>query len=670
MNIFKSSIRLICCLAIFLLLSGQASHAIDPNTLPTGYQSAAGNVGFTQVGNNVLNITTGANSSIANFNTFSIGSNATVNISQPSNNSFLLGRVTGGSISQLDGLLQGSGNFFLLNPVGILLGKTARVNLNGFLASTLNISNQDFLNGNFVFRALNGVPTSAIVNDGLINASSSVVFLGGAIKNTGAINAGKVHLAVGEQVTLVLGNNIVSSVTVDEPLKQKVDGYQDAILNSGTIKGTGTVSLQAKTQGALYQTLVNNSGGSANGAVIEGGTVKFLAQTFQPVIDPVTNNTTLEATNEGSVKNGGNVSSTDLEVATGVLENTGTLEASNDAAINLTGSKTSVVENADGTLIHNPGSAPSSRPATETISYGLFNNGGSIKAGHDLSINSAAGAIHNRNGNIEATYNLYLTAPQVVNELAGFRTAYGAQDIRIGNANHHFDYWTDVAPNAHSTIKAGNDVAINAGQTINKSGEIKAGHDLTVLGDDLINDSKVLQQTTHESWVRRGTRPVTRHVWSGSSIDSTSGEITADNDILLGLNGDLRNTGLISAGNNLQIGSQNFINGLLDERIRTPKNGLLPGSIFGKNIWIVTDQLLNTGLIQADQDIWLKARRIQNRMRTAKNIENVMVHRGLFKGSQMQQISYDELQPGGAIIGGWHVSLIGDEEARLQQGSC
>jgi filamentous hemagglutinin family protein len=550
MTIRKSFIRLTCCLAIFLLLLGQASYAIDPNTLPTGYQSAAGNVGFSQVGNNVLNITTGANSSIANFDTFSIGSNATVNISQPSNNSFLLGRVTGSSVSQLDGILQGSGNFFLLNPAGILLGRTARINLNGFLASTLNISNQDFLNGNFVFKSLAGVPSGAVVNDGLINATDSVIFLGGTIKNTGTINAGQVHLAVGEQVTLVLGNNIVSSMTVDEPLKQKVDGYQDAILNTGTIKGTGAVSLQAKTQGALYGTLVNNSASSANEAVIEGGNVKFVAQTFQPIIDPDTSNTTLEATNEGLVKNGGAVSSTDLNVSAGVLENIGSIEATNDGTISLTGSKTATVANADGTVVHNPGSEPTGRASTERISYSLFNNTGSIGAGHNLSIDSTAGGIRNQNGKIEAINNLYLTAPEVVNELAGFGTAYRAEDKRIGNANHHFEYWTDVAPNAEATIKAGNDLAINAGRTINKSGEIAAGHDLTVLGDDLVNDNKVLQSTTHESWVRGGTRRTTRHAWSGGSIDSTSSQITAGNDILLGLNGDLTNRGLISAGNN------------------------------------------------------------------------------------------------------------------------
>jgi filamentous hemagglutinin family protein len=669
MNIFKSFTRLVCCLIIFLLLSGQASYAIDPNTLPTGYQSVAGNVGFSQVGNNVLNITTGANSSIANFDTFSVGSNATVNISQPGNNSFLLGKVLGGSLSQIDGTIAGTGNFFLLNPAGVLLSRTASINLNSFLASTLNITNQDFLNGNFVFRALNGIPTGAIVNDGLINASSSVVFLGNAIKNTGTINAGQVHLAVGEHVTLVLGNNIVSNVIVDEPLKDKVQGYQDAILNSGMIKGSSGVSLQAKTQGALYQTLVKNSGGSANEAVIEGGNVKFVARTFQPLTDPDTGNTTYEATNEGLMKNGGNVSSTDLEVSAGILENTGTLQASSDGTISLTGSKTATVANADGTVVHNPGGQPTGRASTERISYSLFNNTGIIEAGHNLSIDSTNGGIRNRNGKIEALNNLYLTAPEVVNELAGFGTAYRDEDKRIGNANHHFDYWTDVAPSAEATIKAGNDLAINAGQTLNKSGEIAAGHDLTVLGDDLVNDNKVLQSTTHESWVRGGTRRTTRHAWSGGSLDSTSGEITADNDILLGLNGDLTNRGLIEAGNNLQIGSQNFINGLLDERVRTPKTGILPGSIFGKNISIVTDQLLNTGLIQADQDIWLKARRIQNRMRTAKNIENVMVHRGLFKGSQMQQIAYDELQPGGAIVGGWHVSLIGDEEVRNTGGT-
>jgi filamentous hemagglutinin family protein len=94
---------------------------------------------------------TNSPNSIINWQSFSIGANEITRFTQQSAASAVLNRVTGtaGRIdpSVILGALQSNGRVFLLNPSGIVFGAGAQVDVAGLVASSLNLSNADFLGG-------------------------------------------------------------------------------------------------------------------------------------------------------------------------------------------------------------------------------------------------------------------------------------------------------------------------------------------------------------------------------------------------------------------------------------------------------------------------------------------------------------------------------------------
>ena len=191
-------------LALALALNS-SSPLLAQSILPKGGSVAAGAATIGTPTNGSLTITQSSPNAVINWNSFSVGQPNTVAFAQPGSTSAILNRVTGNTPSTIAGSLRANGQVYLVNPNGVAITSSGTVDVGGgFVASTLGISNDDFMAGKRTFTGTGS--SAAISNAGKINVGSRgfVGLLGGTVSNEGKINVplGKVGLGSGESVTL------------------------------------------------------------------------------------------------------------------------------------------------------------------------------------------------------------------------------------------------------------------------------------------------------------------------------------------------------------------------------------------------------------------------------------------------------------------------------------
>jgi filamentous hemagglutinin family protein len=208
-------------------------------TIPASAQITTGGDG-TAVNqtNGTFNITGGTPSASGtnlfhSFGEFGLNTNQVANFVQPNASvQNILGRVTGGLPSSIDGRIQvtgGTANLYLMNPAGIVFGKNASLNINGaFTATTAKAL--DFGNGNW-FNALGA--------------------------NTyGNLNGNPIGFAFPGSTP----GSIFSAATFDatnaDPTKQTTKPGQSITLVGGTVISTGDIK---------------TAGGNISIATVEGG---------------------------------------------------------------------------------------------------------------------------------------------------------------------------------------------------------------------------------------------------------------------------------------------------------------------------------------------------------------------------------------------------------------
>ncbi len=170
---------------------------------------------------------------------------------------------------------------FLVNTNGVYFGKGASIDTQGFLASSLGISNQNFLAHDYVFDQAGaaGAAGATVVNDGNITAHHSgyVVLAGDYAENDGIIAAqsGHVILASGAKATLSLNGNSLINFAVNQSTLANYAGVK----NAGSILADGgTVIMTADVANLLKATVVNNTGlVEAQAISNSGGVIQLLA---------------------------------------------------------------------------------------------------------------------------------------------------------------------------------------------------------------------------------------------------------------------------------------------------------------------------------------------------------------------------------------------------------
>ncbi|WP_275405502.1 two-partner secretion domain-containing protein [Burkholderia territorii] len=182
-----------------------------------------------------------------------VAAHETLNIAQPSKTAAMLNRVVGADPTQILGALNASGRVFVVNPNGILIGNQAKINVGSLVASSLNVSNDDFLAGRLNF---SGNTQAKVVNEGRIDASESVALLGPRVENRGTIHSqrGSVALAAADGVSLSFAGNGLQ-------VKLTRGSLQALVENGGMIiSDNGDVMLSAWARDALTRAVVNQTG--------------------------------------------------------------------------------------------------------------------------------------------------------------------------------------------------------------------------------------------------------------------------------------------------------------------------------------------------------------------------------------------------------------------------
>ncbi|EYC52917.1 hypothetical protein AZ34_12830, partial [Hylemonella gracilis str. Niagara R] len=244
------------------------------------------------------------------WDSFNVGADERVNFYQPSSSAWVLNQILDGNASVIRGQINANGNVILVNGNGVYFGSTAQLSVGSLVASGLGLSTEGFMAGQLKFERHTGT-SGRVVNRGVIQAATggSVSLLGASVENSGTIiaKAGRIHLGVGERITLDFDGDGLMRFAVDEALQEQIDGLDTAILNSGELRAEGgQVVLEGRVARDVFAHVVNNEGVIKAGRIDNtGGVIRLVG--FGGSASSVLNSGTLDAAGRDATSTGGQV---------------------------------------------------------------------------------------------------------------------------------------------------------------------------------------------------------------------------------------------------------------------------------------------------------------------------------------------------------------------------
>ena len=270
----KGMFQIVKILGLFssgALLVSSAWAAPAPDALPTGGQVVQGAASISQ-SNAQMDINQASQRAVINWQSFDVGADAKVHIVQPNQAAVLLNRVVTNKPSEIYGKIDANGQVILVNNNGIIFGKDGSASASSFTATTLDISDQDFMDGKTRYSS-NGAQ-GEIVNQGTIEAKNGgyVALLGAKVTNDGKIitHNGSVALGAADSIAIPMTSSGKIKMQLSAgSINAAVENTKNAVI----VTEGGDVYLQAAAvNGAMasikHSGQIDTSGDQAGKAVL------------------------------------------------------------------------------------------------------------------------------------------------------------------------------------------------------------------------------------------------------------------------------------------------------------------------------------------------------------------------------------------------------------------